>query len=318
MNLLRLLTLLLAGTFVWLIVQKMERNCIQVDGFPAVVGRVNGRPVYFWNLQSATQIDRQTPGQNQIHRDNRLQLAWKNQIRLELASEKASDISISRAELERQVQLVHDQFENSDQGGLFNDELRQRLERNLKAKHWLRTAAQCEPTEAECRVWFVAHPEISQVPAAVEATHFAAIFPPDQNPLEVLSKTDLVRDAQSRLADGISFPQLIDALSDDPAKKATHGSLGWFGRNRMEPALIEAAFHQPLQQIGPPIETRFGFHLIQVSQRNPTSTLTYEQVADEVRQRCRDEQERKKIESLMADLVHHAKIEIFDPRLQKP
>ena len=319
MTVLRLLNLLLAGCLVWLVVQKIEKSSSPVSGFSSVIGKVNGRPIYAHDLLSAAQIDGKMPDQN------RLQLAWKNQIQLELASEKARDVSVPNEELERQLQLVRDQFDDGDRAknaqissGLTDAELRRRFERNLKAEHWLRTAAHCEPTDAECRAWFAANPEISQFPEAVEATHFAAIFPPNGTPLEFLEKGDLIRNAQSRLADGIPFPQLIEALSDDPAKKLTHGSLGWFGRTRLEPAIIEAAFHQPLQQIGPPVETRFGFHLIQVSQRNPASTLTYEQVADEVRQRCRDEQERKKIESLMADFVQHAKIEIFDPRFQKP
>ncbi|MEO7932168.1 MAG: peptidylprolyl isomerase [Chthoniobacterales bacterium] len=308
------LNFLLLGGMLWLVFER-NRVCEEpVQGIPAVVARVNGRPLYARYLLSAAQLDREPPDVNQ------LRPALQRLIQMEVVSQRMPRLPSEQVE-ERMETLSH-QFPDVaslntalQAAGLSENDLRQRIGTQMQVEKWLREMAKSEPTEAECRAWFAAHLEISALPEVAQASHFAAIFSPKGTPVELLEKVDLIHDAQARLADGIPFSQLIDALSDDPAKKITHGSLSWFRSERMEPALVKAAFAQPLNQVGQPVETRFGFHLILVSERHPAVTLSYDDVAAEVRQRCRDEQERKKIDATVTDLVQRAKIEILDPHL---
>lgn len=48
---------------------------------------------------------------------------------------------------------------------------------------------------------------------------------------------------------------------DDTASKG--GDLGWFGRGQMVPAFEEVAFETPIGELAGPVETRYGFHLVQ-------------------------------------------------------
>ncbi len=310
------LNFLLLGGMLWLVIERNWKFHEPIQGIPSVVAKVNGRLLYAVDLLSAAQVDRQKPDADQ------LRLALRRLIRMEVVSQRVMNLSIEKAKIDKRWEIQSHQFPDAVSlktalraAGLSENDLRQRLETQIQAERWLRETAKSVPTIAECRAWFTAHPEITTLPEVAKASHFAAIFPPNGTPAELLEKVDLIRDAQSRLADGIPFPQLIGALSDDPAKKVTYGSLFWFRRERMESALAKAAFAQPLNEIGKPVETRFGFHLILVSERHPAATLTFEDVADEVRQYCCDEQERKKIEATVTDLVQRAKIEILDPHL---
>lgn len=310
--------LLLAGVC-WLALQKTHQSRESVQGLSAIVAKVNGQPLFARDLLSTAPFTGDQPDAKKWRG------ALERMIEEEVVAQQAKNPPAPPAKIDGLWETLRHQFPDParlnaalEAAGLSENDLRQRLSRHSRIEIWLHQAAASHPTEAECRAWFEANPEIRMLPEVVQATHFAAIYPQPVTPEECLGKGDLIRDAQKRWDDGIPFSQLIDALSDDPAKKVTHGSLFWFRRERMEPPLADAAFRQPLNEVGPPVETRFGFHLLLVTAHQPAASLAYEQVAGEVRQRCQAGQERKKIKVIVANLRQRAKIEILDPRLRTP
>ncbi len=66
------------------------------------------------------------------------------------------------------------------------------------------------------------------------------------------------------LRDGADFAEMAKATSDDPGSAENGGSLGWFRRGVMTPEFEQVAFAQPLGVISDPVESPFGYHLIQV------------------------------------------------------
>ncbi|HUP01853.1 MAG TPA: peptidylprolyl isomerase [Gemmatimonadota bacterium] len=66
---------------------------------------------------------------------------------------------------------------------------------------------------------------------------------------------------------GGDFAMLAREHSDDPTGREAGGDLGWFGRGRMVPAFEAAAFDAPLGEVVGPVETPFGFHLLQATDR---------------------------------------------------
>lgn len=69
---------------------------------------------------------------------------------------------------------------------------------------------------------------------------------------------------RQRLLDGEDFGELARAASACPSK-AKGGDLGSFPRGQMVKEFEEAAFSQKVNEIGPPIRTQFGYHIIQVT-----------------------------------------------------
>jgi len=67
-----------------------------------------------------------------------------------------------------------------------------------------------------------------------------------------------------RLANGEDFVALAAELSTDPGNKDDGGNLGWFGRGDMVPAFEQAAFESEIGLYPEPVETDFGFHIIEV------------------------------------------------------
>ncbi len=71
-------------------------------------------------------------------------------------------------------------------------------------------------------------------------------------------------DARRRLLRGDDFAVVASELSLDTSNKDQGGDLGWFGRGVMVTAFEEAAFSQKPGEIGNPVKTEFGWHVIQV------------------------------------------------------
>jgi peptidyl-prolyl cis-trans isomerase D len=91
--------------------------------------------------------------------------------------------------------------------------------------------------------------------------------------------------AQSVLAlvkAGAPFDSLAKIYSDDPATKAQGGDTGWFQRGMTTPEFEDLAFSLDPGQVGGPVRTRFGYHLIQTVEKREQKLNAYELVAGAV------------------------------------
>ena len=84
------------------------------------------------------------------------------------------------------------------------------------------------------------------------------------NDTEAKAKIDALRE---RILKGEDFAKLAKENSDCPSG-AQGGSLGEFGKGAMVPEFEKAAFTQKVGEVGEPVKTQFGWHLVLVTDRN--------------------------------------------------
>lgn len=85
-----------------------------------------------------------------------------------------------------------------------------------------------------------------------------------------------------RLADGESFEDIARAESDDPGSAAAGGDLGFFGKGLMTPEFESAVFTMAPGERSDPVQTPFGFHIIELLEIRPEVATPLTEVRDQL------------------------------------
>ncbi len=115
-------------------------------------------------------------------------------------------------------------------------------------------------------------------------------------PNEVLSDEEAKRKLlaiRQRIENGDDFAQLARGHSDDKGSAIKGGELGWIQAGALVPPFEEAMNQLALHQISEPVQTQFGWHLIQVLERQESSDtveLLHNQARDELFKRKVEEE----------------------------
>ncbi|WP_411728088.1 peptidylprolyl isomerase [Methyloglobulus sp.] len=140
----------------------------------------------------------------------------------------------------------------------------------------------------------------------------------------ILIKTnELVDDAEARkrllalkqrMADGDDFAVLARAHSDDKGSALKGGLLDWVGPEDLVKPFQEAMDNLAINEVSEPVQTQFGWHLIQVLERenkDNTSEFKKNQIKDIIRKRKIEEE----TELWLRRLRDESSVEIYQDRL---
>ncbi|MDP3526677.1 MAG: peptidylprolyl isomerase, partial [Hoeflea sp.] len=111
---------------------------------------------------------------------------------------------------------------------------------------------------------------------------------------------------------GKDFAELATEKSSD-SSAAQGGDLGYFTKGRMVPEFEAAAFAlQAGEYAKQPVQSQFGWHVIKLEDRRPTTLPAFEDVADQVRQVVM----RERYGDLIKASREEVEIEVLDPALK--
>ncbi len=117
---------------------------------------------------------------------------------------------------------------------------------------------------------------------------------------------------------GADFAALAAEHSTCPSR-SRGGDLGAFPRNgAMVEPFAAAAFALKLGEISEVVETRFGFHVIKLTDRKPATVVSLEQASDGIREQLRMEKTGNLLERHVAELKKTAKIAYPESKTPAP
>ena len=108
--------------------------------------------------------------------------------------------------------------------------------------------------------------EILPPATTVRARHILVAAKPNTGHAARAEKQRVAEKIRKQLADGADFAKMARMHSDCPSKQRG-GDLGTFKKGQMVKAFEHAAFTQKVNAVGPVVETQFGYHIVQVTER---------------------------------------------------
>ena len=108
-----------------------------------------------------------------------------------------------------------------------------------------------------------------------------------------------------KLDHGADFAKLATSLSTDKASASQNGGdLGWFKRGDMLPAFADAAFSMKKGQISQkPVQTRYGWHVIQVLDTRVAPPPPFATVKDQLRQQLIQQNVRAAVQKALTGVT---------------
>lgn len=166
-------------------------------------------------------------------------------------------------------------------------------------------------SDAELKKFFEANHD-SFDKTRVRASHILLLLPDDADDAKKAATKARLAAIKKEIEGGkISFKDAANKYSEDPGNKETKagGDLDYFVRKGMfvEP-FAAAAFAMKKGQISEPVETEYGWHLIQVTDRQEGAAPKYDEIKDLIRQQYATDLQN----TIVADARKVAKIDIKD------
>lgn len=118
--------------------------------------------------------------------------------------------------------------------------------------------------------------------------------------LETDSRRKLANEVRVQAMGGTDFAQLAKKYSDDAGTKDDGGNLSTFAKGTHSPALDDAFFRLRSGEIGPVVQSEYGFHVIKTMEHKPPETRTLEESAPEIQNRLAN----AKAARLMRDCIN--------------
>jgi len=160
-------------------------------------------------------------------------------------------------------------------------------------------AGQVTLTDADLQGFYDAHKAEFSREEQVHARHILVMVNDQRDDAQAQQR---IQEVKKKLDAGGDFVKLAQEYSDDAASKASGGDLGYFGHNRMVKEFEDAAFSAaPGKTVGP-VKSSFGYHLIQVLDKQAGGQQPFEQVKEMIRARLTAERARDLVTAKAKDL----------------
>ena len=254
---------------------------------------------------------------NDLERSQIKEQVLENLIARELLYQESQKkgIKVDQKEIEAQLTALKGRFPSEVEFknalstmNLTEADLRFQFERDVAIRKLLddQIGGKSTVSEKESRAYYDGNLESFKKPEQVRASHILIKVDPGADEAKKAEARTKIESLQAKLKKGDDFGALAKEYSEGPSGPKG-GDLGFFGRGQMVKPFEETAFSMKPGQVSGMVETRFGYHLIMVTERTPESTLSYEEVKDRLEQYLKQQKVQAEIAAYVENLKSKAK-----------
>jgi len=244
-----------------------------------------------------------------------------NLINIELLYQQSRKVGtkVDEAEVSAQLETLKKRFPTEaefknaiNKMKLTETVMKSQIRRGITIQRFLdkKTLGKVEVTEEEIKAYYDSHTNFFKKPGQVRASHILIKVEPGANEKDKAKAREKIEKIRQRLVKGEDFGALAREFSQCPSS-AKGGDLNYFGRRQMAKPFEDAAFALKVGELSDVVETRFGYHLIKVTDKKPASTYSYKDVKNRIRKNLVREKTRIEVSNYVQKLKKAAKIEIF-------
>ena len=194
-------------------------------------------------------------------------LITKKIVELEAKKQK---IAVSEQDIQNELNKYYEKYGGREafgqalaQNGFTLDEVKKDFDLNVKVKKLL--APKIKIPEEEIRTYFNENKASFAQGKQVKASHI------------LVNTKEKANEIKDKLAKGEDFAKLAKENSTDSGSKANGGDLGFFGRGQMAKEFEDAALALKVGEISAPVKTKYGYHIIKVTDIKDAKEASYEQ-----------------------------------------
>ena len=196
-------------------------------------------------------------------------------------------------------------FENGKHPVIKDKEsLRKEVINQIQFNMLLEEESKCESvSELETKKYYESRPDLFTSEETVTASHLLKKASTED---EFSKAKDAILLIRKKLEKGADFTKMVREESDDAAND---GNLGEFGRGRMVPEFEKVAFSMESGELSDPVRTQFGWHLIQVKERNKGKLTPYDAIKEKVTEFLNERRKDATFDAFLDRLKAEANIE---------
>ncbi|HEX4963987.1 MAG TPA: peptidylprolyl isomerase [Thermoanaerobaculia bacterium] len=150
-------------------------------------------------------------------------------------------------------------------------------------------AQQVTVSDQDLQAWYDAHKAEFTHEEKVHARHVLVMVNDQRTDAQAQAR---IQEVKRKLEGGADFAKVAAEYSDDTASKASGGDLPPFAHGAMVKEFEDAAFSAPLHKLVGPVKSSFGYHLIEVLDKQPGGSQPFELVKEMIRARLTAERSR--------------------------
>jgi len=190
---------------------------------------------------------------------------------------------------------------------------REHVSDQVHQRRWLeaKAAPYVTVSDEEVRAWFEGDEVSRLVPERWRARQiFMATLGKDA----ALVRQEMAKVAAILAGGTMSFEDAAEKFSEDERSKRAGGDLGYFTRQRMPEDFIGAVAAQEPGKLGPPFQTKLGWHIVEVTDHQAEREAGFEEMRDEIHAYLTTQKRKDVISQIVRDTRERSKIWPPEPK----